>query len=86
MEHSLGPKFEQASGDTFQGFSAGSSALASQIKGKVRQGDVFISASPSVNNDLQGPANGNWVPWYVKFASAPLVIGYNPNSKFAADL
>jgi len=86
MEHSLGPKFEQASGDTFQGFSAGSSALAAQIKGKVRQGDVFISASPSVNNDLQGPANGNWVPWYVKFASAPLVIGYNPNSKFAADL
>ncbi|MGB8962747.1 MAG: extracellular solute-binding protein [Pseudonocardiaceae bacterium] len=86
MEHSLGPKFEQASGDTFQGFSAGSSALATQIKGKVRQGDVFISASPSVNNDLQGPANGNWVPWYVKFASAPLVIGYNPNSKFAADL
>jgi len=86
MEHNLGPKFQQASGDTFQGFSAGSSALAAQIKGKVRQGDVFISASPSVNNDLQGPANGNWVPWYVKFASAPLVIGYNPNSKFAADL
>ncbi|MGB7799100.1 MAG: extracellular solute-binding protein [Pseudonocardiaceae bacterium] len=86
MEHSLGPKFEQASGDTFQGFSAGSSALATQIKGKVRQGDVFISASPTVNADLQGPANGNWVPWYVKFASAPLVIGYNPNSKFAADL
>ena len=65
MEHNLGPKFQQASGDTFQGFSAGSSALAAQIKGKVRQGDVFISASPSVNNDLQGPANGNWVPWYV---------------------
>lgn len=86
MEHSLGPKFEQASGDTFQGFSAGSSALAAQIKGKVRQGDVFISASPSVNADLQGPANGNWVPWYVKVASAPLVIGYNPSSKFAADL
>lgn len=86
MEHHLGPQFEKASGDTFQGFSAGSSALAMQIKGKVRQGDVFISASPSVNADLQGPANGNWVSWYVKFASAPLVIGYNTNSKFAADL
>ena len=86
MEHTLGPPFEKASGDTFQGFSAGSSALAMQVKGKVRQGDVFISASPSVNADLQGPANGNWVSWYVKFASAPLVIGYNTNSKFAADL
>ncbi|MGH3770471.1 MAG: extracellular solute-binding protein [Pseudonocardiaceae bacterium] len=86
MEHSLGPSFNQATGDTFQGFSAGSSALAAQIKGKVRQGDVFISASPSVNADLQGAANGNWVSWYVAFASAPLVIGYAPNSQFAADL
>ncbi|MGH3673272.1 MAG: substrate-binding domain-containing protein, partial [Pseudonocardiaceae bacterium] len=52
MEHSLGPQFNQDTGSTFQGFSAGSSALAMQIKGKVRQGDVFISASPSVNDDL----------------------------------
>ncbi|MEO7194692.1 MAG: substrate-binding domain-containing protein [Pseudonocardiaceae bacterium] len=86
MEHSLGPAFNQATGDTFQGFSAGSSALAMQIKGKVRQGDVFISASPSVNADLLGAANGNWESWSVAFASAPLVIGYAPNSTFAADL
>lgn len=86
MEHSLGPQFDKATGDTFQGFSAGSSELAMQIKGKIRQGDVFISASPSVNNDLMGAANGNWAPWYVTFASAPLVIGYYPHSKFAAEL
>jgi molybdate/tungstate transport system substrate-binding protein len=86
MEHSLGPPFHKATGYTFQGFSAGSSDLAMQIKGKVRQGDVFISASPSVNTDLMGAANGNWAPWYVTFASAPLVIGYYPHSKFAAEL
>ncbi|MBV9011332.1 MAG: extracellular solute-binding protein [Pseudonocardiales bacterium] len=86
MENSLGPQFDQATGDHFQGFSAGSDALAQQIKGKVRQGDVFISASPSVNAELQGAANGNWESWYAKFASAPLLIGYNPHSKFAADL
>ncbi|MGH3721514.1 MAG: extracellular solute-binding protein [Pseudonocardiaceae bacterium] len=86
MEHSLGPSFDQATGDTFKGVSAGSSALATQIKDKVRQGDVFISASPSVNTDLQGAANGDWVSWYVVFASAPLVIGYAPGSQFAADL
>jgi molybdate transport system substrate-binding protein len=86
MENSFGPQFDQATGDHFQGFSAGSNALASQIKDKVRKGDVFISASPSVNAELQGPANGNWVSWYAKFASAPLLIGYNPHSKFAADL
>jgi molybdate/tungstate transport system substrate-binding protein len=86
MEHSLGPRFNQVTGDTFQGFSAGSNELAMQIKSKVRQGDVFISASPSVNSELQGAANGNWESWYVVFASAPLVIGYAPNSTFAADL
>jgi molybdate/tungstate transport system substrate-binding protein len=86
MEHSFGPQFDKATGDTFQGFSGGSSDLAMEIKGKVRRGDVFISASPSVNTDLMGPANGNWAPWYVTFATAPLVIGYSPQSKFAAEL
>ena len=33
-----------------------------------------------------GTANGNWVSWYVTFAQSPLVIGYNPSSRFAADL
>lgn len=47
---------------------------------------MFISANPSVNARLQSAANGNWVSWYVTFACAPLMIGYNPGSKFAADL
>lgn len=86
MENSLGPHFDKATRDQFQGFSNGSDALASEIKGETQKGDVFISASPSVNAELQGAANGNWVSWYATFASAPLVIGYNPHSKFAADL
>lgn len=86
MEHGVGPTFEKASGDTFQGFAGGSSGLANQIKGKLRQGDVFVSASPKVNDGLMGTANGNWVSWYIAFAQSPLVIGYNASSKFAADL
>jgi molybdate/tungstate transport system substrate-binding protein len=86
MEHSVGPAFNKASGDTFQGFAAGSNALVNQIKGQLRRGDVFISANPMVNDSLTGAANGNWVSWYVDFAQSPLVIGYNPSSKFAADL
>jgi molybdate transport system substrate-binding protein len=86
MEKEIGPAFNTATGYTFQGFSAGSTALAAQIKGKVRQGDVFISASPSVNESLMGASNGDWVSWYVTFANSPLVIGYNPHSKFAEDL
>jgi molybdate/tungstate transport system substrate-binding protein len=86
MERGVGPAFEKASGDTFQGFAGGSSGLANQIKGKLRQGDVFVSASPKVNDGLTGSANGNWVSWYITFAQSPLVIGYNASSKFAADL
>jgi molybdate/tungstate transport system substrate-binding protein len=86
MEHGVAPAFEKASGDTFQGFAGGSSGLANQIKGKLRRGDVFVSASPKVNDGLMGSANGNWVSWYITFAQSPLVIGYNASSKFAADL
>jgi molybdate/tungstate transport system substrate-binding protein len=85
MEHDIGPAFNRATGNTFQGFAGGSSLLANQIKGKLRHGDVFVSASPKVNASLKGPANGDWVSWYIGFAQSPLVIGYNPNSRFAAD-
>ncbi len=86
MEHGVGPAFDKASGNQFQGFAGGSVGLANQIKGKLRKGDVFISANPKVNDSLTGAANGDWVSWYVTFANSPLVIGYNPSSKFAADL
>jgi molybdate/tungstate transport system substrate-binding protein len=86
LEKQVSPGFDTSTGYTFQGFGAGSSALSTQIKGKVRQGDVFISASPAVNATLQGSANGDWVSWYATFATSALVLGYNPQSKFAADL
>ena len=85
MEHGIGPAFDKTTGNTFQGFAGGSVLLANQVKGKLRRGDVFVSAAPGVNNDLMGAKNGDWVSWYVVFAQSPLVIGYNANSKFAAD-
>jgi molybdate/tungstate transport system substrate-binding protein len=85
MEKDFGPSFQKATRDTFQGFAGGSNALANQIKGKLRQGDVFISANPNVDSGLMGPANGSWVSWYVSFAESPLMIGYNASSRFAAD-
>jgi molybdate/tungstate transport system substrate-binding protein len=38
-----------------------------------------------VNDSLTGAANGDWESWYITFAQSPLVIGYNPSSKFAAE-
>lgn len=82
MERGIGPAFDQATGGQFQGTAAGSTALANEIVGKVKQGDVFISASTSANKPLMG----EWEDWYASFATAPLVIGYNPRSTFAHDL
>jgi molybdate/tungstate transport system substrate-binding protein len=85
MEHGVGPAFDKATANQFQGYAGGSVGLANQIKGKLRRGDVFISANPKVNAALQGASNGDWVNWYISFAQSPLVIGYSASSKFAAD-
>jgi molybdate/tungstate transport system substrate-binding protein len=85
MERTIGPAFDRASGDRFEGYAGGSKLLAQQIKARLRHADVFISAAPAVNRSLMGTANGNWVSWYITFARSPLVIGYNPASRFAAE-
>jgi molybdate/tungstate transport system substrate-binding protein len=86
MQNQIGPAFGTATGYTFQGYGAGSTAVANAIKGKVKVGDVFISAAADADTALEGTANGNWVGWYSTFGSSPLLIGYNPASKFATDL
>jgi molybdate/tungstate transport system substrate-binding protein len=86
MQDQVGPAFQKATGYTLDNISMGSDALASSITGGTLQGDVFISASPAVNTSLEGSSNGNWVSWYDQFASSPLVLGYNPSSKFAQAL
>jgi len=86
MTKDVGPAFNTATGYTFTGYSGDSGSLANEIKGKTQQGDIYISANPSKDVGLEGEANGNWVSWYATFATSPLVIGYNPSSKFAHDL
>src|ERR1700681_1209879 len=67
MERSVGPAFEKETGLHFRGYAAGSNKIANEIKGKLRRGDVFISASPKVNTTLMGADNGDHVTWYVNF-------------------
>lgn len=86
MQNQVGPGFQRNTGYSVNGYSAGSKALAAQIKGEVHPADVFISASPKVNASLEGPKNGNWVSWYATYATSSLVLGYNPHSTFAAAL
>jgi molybdate/tungstate transport system substrate-binding protein len=86
MQRQVEPAFHKATGYTVQGVPGGAQELANQIKGEVRVADVFVSASRSVDATLEGAANGDWLSWYVTFARSPLVLGYNPSSRFAADL
>jgi len=86
MTKQVGPAFQKATGYSVTGESAGSTALVTDIKGKVYKGDVFVSASPTATKTLMGSANGDWVTYYVSFASSNVVLGYNANSKFAADI
>ncbi len=86
MENQIGPAFHRATGDNVVGIANGSTALATEIKGGTEVADVFVSASPSVNRVLEGPANGDWVSSYRVLGQSPLVLGYNPDSSFAAAL
>jgi len=86
LQQKIGPAFQKATGYTLNDTSMGSDAIANGIKGGTLRGDVLISASPEVNQTLEGSANGNWVSWYAEFGSSPLMLGYNPSSKFAKAL
>jgi molybdate/tungstate transport system substrate-binding protein len=85
MEKRVGPAFTQATGYSYEGEGKGSTALAAEIKGHLRSPDIFISADAAVDKTLMGSANGNYVSWYATFTRTSMVIGYNPQSKFAAD-
>jgi molybdate/tungstate transport system substrate-binding protein len=86
MTKTVGPAFHKATGYTMVDTSGGSGTLEADIKNKVDVADVFVSASPTDTEGLEGASNGNWVSWYSDFAQSPEVLGYYPKSKFAKDL
>ncbi len=85
VQQTLGPRFAQATGCRLVGYPGGSIELASQAASGVRRADVLVSASPAADVRLRdaGPASTRW---YVSIARVPLVLGYNPHSRFAAAL
>ena len=64
----------------------GSTALATDIKGKVYKGDVFISASPKATATLDGLRQRQLGLLVRQLRLVHVVLGYNPNSKFAAEI
>src|SRR5579875_2885513 len=77
MEAVIGPAFDRA---------GGSDELVSEMRGGVHVADVFISASPKADVPLERAGGRQRAEWYVTFAKAPLVFGYDPHSAIAAQL
>jgi molybdate/tungstate transport system substrate-binding protein len=75
----LGPKFEAATGDGFQGRAAGSGTLASEILANEISPGVFMSVGKK-NIKRLWPNRSKFV---IQLATDPLVVAYNPQSKFA---
>ena len=86
MEMDFGPAFSRATGYKYQGEAKGSLLSANLIREKLRTPDVFISADPKVNQRLMGNENGNLVRWYATIFGNEMVLGYNPDSRFAGEL
>jgi molybdate/tungstate transport system substrate-binding protein len=86
MEKDIGPSFTQATGYKYLGETKGSVLGANLIKERLRTPDIFISADPKVNERLMGKENGDLVRWYATIFGNEMVLGYNPNSRFAAEL
>src|SRR5580704_8176438 len=86
MEKDVGPSFTQATGYKYLGEAKGSVLGANLMKERLRTPDVFISADPKVNERLMGKENGDLVRWYATIFGNEMVLGYNPDSRFAAEL
>lgn len=84
-ENLVGPAFTSATGYAYQGKSAGSVAIATQITSRLANPDVIELADPSVNQLLMGKANGSYVSWYFTYAHSELVIGFDPRSRYARE-
>jgi molybdate/tungstate transport system substrate-binding protein len=86
LEKDVGPAFSRATGYRCLGEAKGSLMCANLIKEQLRTPDVFISADPKVNQLLMGAENGHLVRWYATIFGNAMVLGYNPQSRFAAEL
>ncbi len=75
----VGPAFERASGYSYRGRGGGSFGLAREIQA----GEIFPNVFESVGGAPVRLLEPRFTTWYVRFAASPLVIAYNPRSRYA---
>ena len=81
-EKVIGPAFEKATGARYQGTGAGSLALSKEIlAGEITPG-VFESIGAAPITALAP----KYTSWYAQVAASPIVVAYNPTSRYAPQL
>lgn len=75
----LGPAFQRATGILYRGRGGGSFGMAKELRAHLIPGDVFESVGLAPIRDLE-PKETTWA---VRLAATPLVIAYNPASRYA---
>ena len=81
MDQQVGPAYQKATHVTYQGRAGTSLSLVHLIAANTFPADVFLSVGAGPIKDL-----GQKAPWAIGFASAPLVLAYNPKSPYAGEL
>ncbi len=78
----IGPAFQRATGNQYQGQGGGSFGVAQEIASKTIAPNVFESVGYAPIHVLEP----KFTTWAVSFAASPLVLAYNPKSPFASQL
>ncbi len=78
----MGPAFEKATGDRYQGQGGGSFGVAHEIASKTLAPNVFESIGYAPIQDIEP----KFTRWALGFAASPLVVAYSPHTPYAAEL
>lgn len=81
-EKSIGPGFTKATGYQYSGRGGGSVAVAQEIAAGEITPNVFESIGAKPIKMLEP----RFTSWYIQFAASPIVLAYNPQSKYASEL
>lgn len=81
-EKVLGPAFSAQTGATYQGRGGGAIGLSQEIAAGEISPNVFESIGVQPISALEPKLTS----WYIQLAASPIVVAYNPNTSFGAQL
>ena len=81
-EGTVGPAFTKATGIPYQGQGAGALGLAQEI----RSGEITPNVFESIGAGPIAVDEPRFTDWYLSVAASPIVVAYNPRSRFAPEL